>query len=148
MEISHNCKLINSQSFSFDLEGSAFEDQLMYARTYGFKEHASMLIKKGLALGASENNALVFNGDRVLNNDGLRYFNEPVRHKILDCLGDFFMAGYRINGKINAYKSGHELNNKLIHALFTENENWELETIDSKNIISNNNQSEKMAAIA
>ena len=148
MEISHNCKLINSQSFSFDLEGSSFEDQLMYARTYGFKEHASMLIKKGLALGASENNALVFNGDTVLNNDGLRYFNEPVRHKILDCLGDFFMAGYRINGKINAYKSGHELNNKLIHSLFTENENWELKTINSENIISNNNQSEKIAAIA
>ena len=57
------------------------------------------------------------------------------------------MAGYRINGKINAYKSGHELNNKLIHALFTENENWELKTIDSVNII-NNNKSEKIAAIA
>ena len=148
MEINHDCKLINSQSFSFDLQGSLFEDQLMSARTYGFKEHASMLIKKGLALGASENNALVFNGDTVLNNDGLRYFNEPVRHKILDCLGDFFMAGYRINGKINAYKSGHELNNKLIHALFTENENWELKTIDSENNINHNNQSEKIAAIA
>ena len=147
MEINHSCKLINSQSFSFDLQGSLFEDQLMNARTYGFKEHASMLIKKGLALGASENNALVFNGDSVLNNDGLRYFNEPVRHKILDCLGDFFMAGYRINGKIKAYKSGHELNNKLIHALFTENKNWELKTIDSENII-NNNKSEKIAAIA
>lgn len=148
MEINHNCKLINSQSFSFDLEGSSFEDYLKNARTYGFKEHASMLIKKGLALGASENNALVFNGDKVLNNDGLRYFNEPVRHKILDCLGDLFMAGYRINGKINAYKSGHELNNKLIHALFNENENWELKTLDSENIITNVNQSERIAAIA
>ena len=148
MEINHNCKLINSQIFLYDLEGSSFEDQLMNARTYGFKEHASMLIKKGLALGASENNALVFNGDTVLNNDGLRYFNEPVRHKILDCLGDLFMAGFRINGKINAYKSGHELNNRLIHALFTKNENWELKTIDSEKIISQNNQSEKIAAIA
>ena len=148
MEINHNCKLIDSQSFSFDLEGSSFEDYLKNARTYGFKEHASMLIKKGLALGASENNALVFNGDKVLNNDGLRYFNEPVRHKILDCLGDLFMAGYRINGKINAYKSGHELNNKLIHALFNENENWELKTLDSENIITNVNQSERIAAIA
>ena len=148
MEINHNCKLIDSQSFSFDLEGSSFEDHLMNARTYGFKEHASMLIKKGLALGASENNALVFNGDKVLNNDGLRYFNEPVRHKILDCLGDLFMAGYRINGKISAYKSGHELNNKLIHALFTENKNWELKTLDSENIITDVNQSERIAAIA
>ena len=148
MEINHNCKLINSQSFSFDLEGSSFEDHLKNARTYGFKEHASMLIKKGLALGASENNALVFNGDKVLNNDGLRYFNEPVRHKILDCLGDLFMAGYRINGKINAYKSGHELNNKLIHALFNENENWELKTLDSENVITNVNQSERIAALA
>ncbi len=58
------------------------------------------------------------------------------------------MAGYRINGKINAYKSGHELNNKLIHALFTDNENWELTTKDTDNFISNNNQSVKIAAIA
>ena len=148
MEINHDCKLISSQNYLFNLNENSFEDHLMYARTYGFKEQASMLIKKGLALGASENNALVFDGDSILNHDGLRYYNEPVRHKILDCLGDFFMAGYRINGKVNAFKSGHELNNKLMRQLFSNKENWELATYNSENIIKRDSASENLAAIA
>ena len=148
MEINHNCKLINSQNYSFNLNSNAFEEELMYARTYGFKEQASMLIKKGLALGASETNALVFDGDSVLNQDGLRYYNEPVRHKILDCLGDFFIAGYRINGKVNAFKSGHELNNKLMRLLFSSKENWELTSYNTNQFVESDNSSENFAAIA
>ena len=120
----------------------------MNARTYGFKEHASMLIKKGLALGASESNALIFDGNSVVNHSGLRYQNEPVRHKVLDCLGDIFMAGYRINGMVNGYKSGHELNNKLMHALFSNNENWCFKTYQEPKIQNNDNTEEKIVAIA
>ncbi len=109
IEIHHECELINSQSYSFELLDGTFEKYLMSARTYGFKENASMLIKKGLALGASESNALIFNRNSVINYDGLRYYNEPVRHKVLDCLGDIFMAGFRINWKVNGFRSGHEL---------------------------------------
>ena len=120
----------------------------MNARTYGFKEHASMLIKKGLALGASESNALIFDGDSVLNNEGLRYYNEPVRHKVLDCLGDIFMAGYRINGKVNAFKSGHELNNKLMRSLFSNRENWCMMPFQNPKIQKHNNSDDKIVAIA
>ena len=148
MEINHECKLINSQNYLFNLNSNSFEEELMYARTYGFKEQASMLIKKGLALGASETNALVFDGDSVLNQDGLRYYNEPVRHKILDCLGDFFIAGHRINGKVNAFKSGHELNNKLMRLLFSNKDNWELTSYNSDKFIESDNSSENLAAIA
>ena len=148
MEINHDCKLINSQNYLFNLNSNSFEEELMYARTYGFKEQASMLIKKGLALGASETNALVFDGDNVLNHDGLRYYNEPVRHKILDCLGDFFIAGHRINGKVNAFKSGHELNNKLMRLLFSSKENWELTSFNSDQFVDCENSSESLAAIA
>ena len=148
MEINHDCKLIKSQRFIYKLENSSFEDQLMNARTYGFKEHASMLIKQGLALGASENNALVFDGDTVSNEKGLRYYNEPVRHKILDCMGDIFMAGFRINGKVIAYKSGHELNNKLMRTLFSDNKNWNISSYKSSGIFAFENPLEPMAAIA
>jgi len=148
MEINHDCKLINSQNYLFNLNSDSFEEELMYARTYGFKEQASMLIKKGLALGASETNALVFDGDSVLNHDGLRYYNEPVRHKILDCLGDFFIAGYRINGKVSAFKSGHELNNKLIRLLFSSKDNWELTSYNSEKFVESDSSSKNLAAIA
>jgi len=148
MEINHDCKLIKSQRFLYKLEDSSFENQLMNARTYGFKEQASMLIKQGLALGASENNALVFDGDNVSNEEGLRYYNEPVRHKILDCMGDIFMAGFRINGKVIAYKSGHELNNKLMHTLFSDNKNWSISPYRSSEIFNFENPLEPMAAIA
>ena len=148
IEIKHDCELINSQSYSFELLDGAFENYLMNARTYGFKEHASMLIKKGLALGASESNALIFDGNSVINHSGLRYQNEPVRHKVLDCLGDIFMAGYRINGMVNGYKSGHELNNKLMHALFSNNENWCFKKYQNPKIQNNDNTEEKIVAIA
>ena len=148
LEIQHDCKLINTQSFSFELLDGAFEKSLMNARTYGFKEHASMLIKKGLALGASESNALIFDGDSVLNNEGLRYYNEPVRHKVLDCLGDIFMAGYRINGKVNAFKSGHELNNRLMRSLFSNRENWCIMPFQNTKIQKHNNSDDKIVAIA
>ena len=148
MEINHDCKLIKSQRFLYKLENSSFEDQLMNARTYGFKEQASMLIKQGLALGASENNALVFDGDNVSNAEGLRYYNEPVRHKILDCIGDIYMAGFRINGKVIAYKSGHELNNKLMHTLFSDNKNWSISPYKSSETFNFENSLEPMTAIA
>ena len=80
--------------------------------------------KKGLALGASVNNALVFHNNKIISKEGLRYSDEPVRHKILDCIGDIFISGFRIKGKICAYKTGHELNNKLMHAIFNNPQNW------------------------
>ena len=91
---------------------------------------------------------MIFDGDSVLNNEGLRYYNEPVRHKVLDCLGDIFMAGYRINGKVNAFKSGHELNNKLMRSLFSNRENWCIMPFQNPKIQKHNNSDDKIVAIA
>ena len=124
MEIDHDCESIKNQKFKFYLEGSSFENQIASARTYGFKEQATIMRKQGLALGASVNNALVFHNNKIISKEGLRYSDEPVRHKILDCIGDIFISGFRIKGKIYAYKTGHELNNKLMHAIFNNPQNW------------------------
>ena len=140
MEIFHNCKAIMKQNYHFILNNNSFLDEIAPARTYGFKEHASMLRQKGFALGASENNALVFNNNEVCNTEGLRFDNEPVRHKVLDCLGDIFMSGFIIKGKIKASKTGHELNNKLMHKIFNNNENWEFierDLLINKELINN-----------
>ena len=117
IEIKHDCELINSQSYSFELLDGAFENYLMNARTYGFKEHASMLIKKGLALGASESNALIFDGNSVINHSGLRYHNEPVRHKTLDLIGDLALLGVPIKGHVTAARAGHASNVEFVKKL-------------------------------
>ena len=105
-------------------------------------------ISKITEIRGIENNALVFDGDNVSNVEGLRYYNEPVRHKILDCMGDIFMAGFRINGKVIAYKSGHELNNKLMHTLFSDNKNWSISPYKSSETFNFKNPLEPIAAIA
>ena len=139
MEIDHDSKAIKNQKYRFTLEGNSFENQIASARTYGFKEHAEVLRNQGYALGASINNALVFHGDKIISKEGLRYSDEPVRHKVLDCMGDIFMSGHRIRGKIFAYKTGHELNNKLMHAIFSNPQNWEKTEVSNftENLIDN-----------
>ena len=81
-----------------------------------------MLIKKGLALGASESNALIFDGDCVLNNGGLRYYNEPVRHKVLDLIGDFTLLGTYLKGHVLSYGGGHFSNTEFMKKIKLEYE--------------------------
>jgi len=95
------------------------------ARTFGFMRDLEYMRELNLGLGGSMDNAIVLDEFRVLNDDGLRYANEFVRHKILDAVGDLYLAGGPILGAFEGYKSGHALNNKLVRALLDERDAWE-----------------------
>jgi len=83
------------------------------------------LRERGLALGGSMQNAIVVDDFRVLNDDGLRYEDEFVKHKVLDAIGDLYLLGYSLIGAFSGYKSGHALNNQLLHALVADQSAWE-----------------------
>ena len=85
-----------------------------------------MLKKLGLARGASLDNAVVLRGDKVLNAEGLRYKDEFVRHKLLDLIGDLYLAGHSLKCHIETFKPGHTINNKVLHAIFSDNTDWQL----------------------
>ncbi len=106
----------------------SFGRELAGARTFGFVEDIEALRGAGLAQGGSLDNALIFEGEKVLNPQGLRFPNECARHKALDALGDLYLAGAPLLGRFEGYGSGHELNNRLLHALFEKESNWALIT--------------------
>jgi len=95
------------------------------ARTFGFMRDLEYMRERNLGLGGSMDNAIVLDEFRVLNDDGLRYADEFVRHKILDAVGDLYLAGHAVIGAYEGYKSGHALNNKLVRALLAERSAWE-----------------------
>ncbi|KGM56553.1 UDP-3-O-(3-hydroxymyristoyl) glucosamine N-acyltransferase [Lysobacter arseniciresistens ZS79] len=98
------------------------------ARTFGFMRDLEYMRERNLGLGGSMDNAIVLDEFRVLNEDGLRYADEFVRHKILDAVGDLYLAGHAILGAYEGYKSGHALNNQLVRALMAEQSAWEIAT--------------------
>ena len=100
-----------------DFSSTSFVKEVSRARTFGFLRDIEMLRENGLALGGSMDNAIVVDDFRVLNEDGLRYEDEFVKHKILDAIGDLYLLGHSLIGAFNGYKSGHELNNRLLKAL-------------------------------
>jgi UDP-3-O-[3-hydroxymyristoyl] N-acetylglucosamine deacetylase len=95
------------------------------ARTFGFMHDLEFMRERNLGLGGSMDNAIVLDEFRVLNDDGLRYADEFVRHKILDAVGDLYLAGHPILGAYEGFKSGHALNNKLVRALLAERSAWD-----------------------
>ena len=95
------------------------------ARTFGFMRDLEYMRERNLGLGGSMDNAIVLDEFRVLNDDGLRYADEFVRHKILDAVGDLYLAGHPVIGAFEGFKSGHALNNKLVRALMAERSAWE-----------------------
>jgi len=123
-EIDFDSTLISCQKGKFIHLGETFKTEISRARTFGFAKDVDELQNAGLALGGSLENAVVISDDKILNEDGLRYDDEFVRHKILDCIGDLYLAGAPIIGHVRASLSGHELNNKLLHALFSDNTSW------------------------
>ena len=115
-----------------DFSAQAFVHQISRARTFGFMKDIEYLQSQGLALGGSLDNAIVLDDYRILNEDGLRFRDELVRHKMLDAIGDLYMCGYNIIGDFKAYKSGHGLNNKLLRAVLADQEAWEFVTFEDK----------------
>ena len=102
------------------------------ARTFGFMQEVEYLRANGLARGGSLDNAIVLDEYKILNDEGLRYSDEFVRHKILDAIGDLYMIGMPIIGKFTAYKSGHELNNKLLRLMLENKSKWAIEYLDAE----------------
>lgn len=104
---------------------AAYVREVSRARTFGFMRDLEFMRERNLGLGGSMDNAIVLDEFRVLNEDGLRYADEFVRHKILDAIGDLYLAGHPIIGAFEGHKSGHALNNKLVRALLADGESWE-----------------------
>lgn len=119
-EIEFANQMIGRQSAEFQLEPGRFKADIARARTFGFVQEVEQLRAMGLARGGSLENAVVLGHDRILNDDGLRYDDEFVRHKILDALGDLYLTGAPIIGRYEGRRSGHALNNKLLKTLFAD----------------------------
>lgn len=115
---------IGHQQIKFDVSPSGFKNRYSKARTFGFLHEVEYLRSKGLARGGSLDNAVVVDGDRVLNETGLRYSDEFVRHKVLDAVGDLYLAGARLLGCFTADKAGHHLNNLILHSLLADESAW------------------------
>ena len=116
-----------------DLFKDSYVNNISRARTFGFMQEVEYLRSNGLARGGSLDNAIVLDEYKILNDEGLRYADEFVRHKILDALGDLYMIGMPIIGKFVAYKSGHELNNKLLRLMLEQKSKWEVGYLDPEN---------------
>jgi UDP-3-O-[3-hydroxymyristoyl] N-acetylglucosamine deacetylase len=126
VEIIFNHKLIATQKASYDFADTSFKQALARARTFGFVRDVEKLRSMGLARGGSLHNAIVLGEEDILNEGGLRYADEFVRHKALDCVGDLFLAGGLIEGRITATRPGHGINNKLLRALFIDPANYRI----------------------
>jgi UDP-3-O-[3-hydroxymyristoyl] N-acetylglucosamine deacetylase len=116
---------VGRQERTVRLDDGAFKRDLSRARTFGFEEEVEHLRKSGLIRGGSLDNAIVIGPDRVLNREGLRYGDEFVRHKLLDAMGDLYLAGAMIEGRFSGVRSGHALNNQLLRALFADVDAWD-----------------------
>ena len=121
---------IGAQAFNLDVTSEVFKAEISRARTFGFLEDVEALRKAGLALGGSLENAIVVSGDRILNDGGLRYQDEFVRHKVLDCIGDLYLAGGPIIGCFSGHRAGHSVNNRLLRAVFADSSAWTYTTVD------------------
>jgi UDP-3-O-[3-hydroxymyristoyl] N-acetylglucosamine deacetylase len=117
-------RAVGAQSYSLELNEQAFSNEVAGARTFGFKSQLEEMNRRGLALGGSLRNAILVDGHKVVNEEGLRFDDEFVRHKVLDCLGDLSLAGVPIIGHFYAHKPGHALNQALLSALFTQPDAW------------------------
>ena len=113
-----------------DFFKDSYVKQISRARTFGFMQEVEYLRSNGLARGGSLDNAIVLDEYKILNDEGLRYSDEFVRHKILDALGDLYMIGMPIIGKFVAFKSGHELNNKLLRLMLKQKTKWAVEYLN------------------
>ena len=118
------------QTCSINFSTTSFVKEVSRARTFGFQKDIEYLRSNNLALGGSQDNAIVLDDYRVLNEDGLRYDNEFVKHKILDSIGDLYLLGHSLIGAFSGYKSGHALNNKLLLTLLEDKDAWEEVTFE------------------
>ncbi len=125
LEFNHPVFRRHAQRASMDFSTTSFLKEVSRARTFGFMRDIEMLRSQNLALGGTMDNAIVLDDYRVLNDDGLRYEDEFVKHKILDAIGDLYLLGHSLIGEFSGFKSGHALNNRLLRALLADRAAWE-----------------------
>ena len=125
IDFTHPLFTRKTSTAEIDFSTTSFVKEVSRARTFGFMRDIEMLREHNLALGGSMDNAIVLDDYRVLNEDGLRYEDEFVRHKILDAIGDLYLLGHSLIGAFYGHKSGHELNNRLLRTLMADKEAWE-----------------------
>jgi UDP-3-O-[3-hydroxymyristoyl] N-acetylglucosamine deacetylase len=131
IEFNHPVFKRRAQKASMDFSTTSFLKEVSRARTFGFMRDLETMRSRNLALGGNLDNAIVLDDFRVLNEDGLRYEDEFVKHKILDAIGDLYLLGHSLIGEFNGHKSGHGLNNKLLRALIKERAAWEEVVFDT-----------------
>lgn len=125
VEFDHPAIPASQSRAEVDFSSTTYIKEVSRARTFGFMRDLEFMRERNLGLGGSMDNAIVLDEYRVLNEDGLRYADEFVRHKILDAVGDLYLAGHPIIGAFEGFKSGHALNNKLVRTLLAETAAWE-----------------------
>ena len=123
----------DTKTAEVDFSTTSFVKEISRARTFGFMRDIEELRKRDLVLGGSMENAIVIDDYRILNEEGLRYKNEFVRHKILDAIGDLYLLGRSLIGSFDGYKSGHALNNQLVRELLKQPQNWEEVVFEGEN---------------
>jgi len=131
IDFNHPVFLSRPQNAIFDFNATAYVKELCRARTFGFLSDYEYLRERDLAKGGSLDNAIVVDQYRILNEDGLRFDDEFVKHKILDAIGDLYLLGSNLIGAFEGYKSGHEMNNKLLRALIADQTAWEYTTFET-----------------
>ena len=122
----------NNCHAEIDFSTTSFVKEVSRARTFGFMRDVELLRERNLVLGGSLDNAVVVDDYRILNEDGLRYADECVKHKILDAIGDLYLLGHSLIGSFKGHKSGHHLNNTLIRELLLNENAWELVSFESE----------------
>ena len=132
IDFEHPMFTSGSQRAELDFSSTSFVREVARARTFGFMRDIEALRANQLALGGSLDNAIVLDDFKILNEDGLRYENELVKHKILDVVGDLYLLGHSLIGAFTGHKSGHALNNQLIRQLKLDQDAWELVTFEDE----------------
>ncbi|MDT8404327.1 UDP-3-O-acyl-N-acetylglucosamine deacetylase [Sulfuriflexus sp.] len=130
IEFDHPVFDTHTRTAELDFSTTSFVKEVSRARTFGLLKDVERLRESNLALGGSLDNAIVVDDYRILNEDGLRYEDEFVKHKILDAVGDLYLLGHSLIGAFSGYKSGHALNNRLLQALLADAEAWEIVTFE------------------
>jgi UDP-3-O-[3-hydroxymyristoyl] N-acetylglucosamine deacetylase len=134
VEIDFDSEVISKQTLSMGLVNGSFCKELARARTFGFLHEVEQMRAAGLAKGGSLENAIVVSREGVMNDEGLRFDDEFVRHKMLDAIGDLYLAGGHIIGQFNSFRSGHTVNNALLRALFADQSAWEFDIMRQSEI--------------
>jgi UDP-3-O-[3-hydroxymyristoyl] N-acetylglucosamine deacetylase len=135
VEIAFPSAAIGNQRLSVSLDAETFAREIAPARTFGFAHEIEKLRQHGLARGGSLRNAILVDGNRVVNHEGLRFHNEFVRHKILDCVGDLSLLGMPVIGHLVTYKCGHALSHELLRELDRERDAWSVVTLGEDMIL-------------